>query len=100
LLHPYFDKPEEHIAFDNNGVPYPKNGSKKGRETISVCNLEREELNQARRRTRECNLHQALNNLFERHEIGEALDGSYSLWLGQCIKDFLHTVNEIFPMDE
>jgi len=100
LLHPYFDKPEEHIAFDDNGVPYPKKGSQKGRETIIVCNLEREELNQARRRARDCNLHQALNNLFEGREIGDTLDGAFSLWLTQCVKSYVQKMNETFPTDE
>lgn len=50
LLNPYDgdDDPAKHIAFDENGVPYPKDGSERGRETIKVCHLYRIELVEAR----------------------------------------------------
>lgn len=100
LLHPYFDKPEEHITFDDNGVPYPKNGSERGQETITVCNLEREELNQKRRTARDCNLHRAVINVLQRGEIGETLDGSYSLWINKCVKDYIHRLSDKFNANE
>ena len=49
LLNPYFDNPATHINFDDQGVPYPRDGSSRGAETIKVCHLERIELVEARR---------------------------------------------------
>jgi len=48
LLNPYFDYPEDHIAFDENGFAYPKGGSDRGKETIDVCDLNRPALVEAR----------------------------------------------------
>lgn len=79
LLHPYFDYPENEIAFDDNGVPYPKNGSERGRETIEVCNLKREELNQARRDSRDCFFHRA-NALFEGRDVVVDPMVEFSAW--------------------
>jgi hypothetical protein len=53
LLHPYFDHPEDHIAFSRLGVPYAKDDSKRGRATIETCHLDRENLCSARRETAE-----------------------------------------------
>lgn len=44
LLHPYYDRPQKHIAFSDLGVPYPKDSSKHGRATIEACHLDRESL--------------------------------------------------------
>ena len=46
LLNPYFDDPEEHIAFDHLGYPIPL--TERGRETITVCHLDRIDLVEAR----------------------------------------------------
>jgi hypothetical protein len=48
LLHPYFDDPEEHLVFDNNGIVAAKDGSVKGQHSIDVCNLRGEDLIEAR----------------------------------------------------
>ena len=49
LLNPYHDTPEEHINFSDLGVPYPKNGSERGKATIDICDLGREALCEKRR---------------------------------------------------
>ena len=48
LLNPYFDNPSNHISFDDKGVPYARDGSDRGDETIKVCHLDRIELVEAR----------------------------------------------------
>jgi hypothetical protein len=49
ILNPYYDEPREHIAFDNLGVPYAKDGSERGLATIETCDLARDDLCQRRR---------------------------------------------------
>ncbi len=41
IVHPHFDKYDEHIRVFSGLVYVPVNGSKKGRATIEVCNLAR-----------------------------------------------------------
>lgn len=53
LLNPYFDDPAQHIAFDHMGVAYAKGNSERGKETIEVCNLNRQELITARQKATE-----------------------------------------------
>jgi 5-methylcytosine-specific restriction endonuclease McrA len=53
LLHPYADDPAAHIHFGVQGVVAPLNGSVRGRATITICELDREPLNEERRRTQE-----------------------------------------------
>lgn len=42
LLNPYFDESEEHISFDEHGFAVPL--TERGKETITVCDLNRPEL--------------------------------------------------------
>jgi hypothetical protein len=51
LLHPYRDKPEEHLAFEHGGVVLGT--SPEGQHTISVCNLQEDELRQDRQKAQE-----------------------------------------------
>jgi hypothetical protein len=51
LLHPYGDRPEEHLAFEHGGVIAWT--SPLGEHTISVCNLREEELRVERQRAQE-----------------------------------------------
>ncbi|WP_433209615.1 hypothetical protein ACQP00_45485 [Dactylosporangium sp. CS-047395] len=53
LLHPYTDHPEEHLIFGHAGAVGPRNASPKGRETISVCRLDRAALMDERARVQE-----------------------------------------------
>jgi hypothetical protein len=49
LLHPFFDDPLEHLAFDEHGQPIAKNGSERGKHSIEVLNLNRPWLNTKRK---------------------------------------------------
>lgn len=44
LLNPELDDPAEHITFTTEGEIKEKNGSEKGRTTIDICRLDRDEL--------------------------------------------------------
>ncbi|MCP4213455.1 MAG: hypothetical protein GY765_02310 [bacterium] len=46
LINPYQEYPEDHIAFGKKGIIVGK--TEKGRATIAICDLEREELQNAR----------------------------------------------------
>lgn len=48
LIHPYFDDPDEHLVFDENGIVAAKDGSIRGQHSIDVYNLRGEELIAAR----------------------------------------------------
>jgi uncharacterized protein (TIGR02646 family) len=51
LIHPCEineDSPREHLTFDRYGYVIAKNGSERGQHTISICNLNRENLKNAR----------------------------------------------------
>lgn len=48
LLHPYFDKPSEALAFGEKGVIAARQKSPRGQATIEVCRLDREALTTAR----------------------------------------------------
>jgi uncharacterized protein (TIGR02646 family) len=49
LLHPYYDEPDAHLEFVEEGYLRPRNGSPKGRTTIDVLGLNRTHLLNARR---------------------------------------------------
>jgi uncharacterized protein (TIGR02646 family) len=49
LLHPYYDDPNEHLEFVEEGLLRPRQGSVRGRETIELLGLNRDGLLQARR---------------------------------------------------
>ncbi len=50
LLNPYDDDPADHLTFETDtGIPMPLNGSERGSETISVCDLDRMSLCEKRR---------------------------------------------------
>jgi hypothetical protein len=48
LLHPYFDEPQDCLAFGERGVIAAKNNHPRGKETIRICHLDREQLETAR----------------------------------------------------
>ncbi|MCB9234232.1 MAG: hypothetical protein H6581_21425 [Bacteroidia bacterium] len=48
LIHPTLENPEDHITFEGH-IPKPRDGSEKGRKSISVLGLKRKDLNDARR---------------------------------------------------
>lgn len=48
LLHPYRDRPDEHLIFGVKGAIAPLEGSRKGAVTIKVCRLDRAELTDER----------------------------------------------------
>jgi hypothetical protein len=87
LLNPYLDNPAEHIAFDDNGVPYAK--SARGRETIEVCHLNREHLNQHRRDATERAYARLVKQLEKAHKgLGRedpyfGPEDQFSAWLNQ-----------------
>jgi uncharacterized protein (TIGR02646 family) len=49
LLHPEVDRPEEHLVFSPDGKVEAKDESKKGKNTILICKLNRTELMMARK---------------------------------------------------
>jgi hypothetical protein len=49
ILHPYFDDPQEHLAFDELGNIVPLHKSEKGAATIRVFGLDNEDLIEERR---------------------------------------------------
>lgn len=49
IINPYYDEPNDHILFDDMGVPYAKEGSERGKETIKTCHLDRMGLCEMRR---------------------------------------------------
>ncbi len=100
LLHPYFDNPEDHITFDDKGVPYPKNGSERGQETIQVCNLNRETLNEARRTAKQCNLYRAINDIYDGREINDVADEPFSAWLKHCIASHIRNLQKAYGLDD
>jgi hypothetical protein len=78
LLNPYFDDPSDHISFDDEGVPYPKNNSPYGRETIKVCHLDRFELVEARHDMAEYRVKtQIINRLGELEKGERSVDDPY-----------------------
>lgn len=44
LLHPELDEPRHHLEFETNGRIKGKDGSSRGKKTIEVCNLNRDDL--------------------------------------------------------
>ncbi len=50
LLNPELDDPEDHITFLPNGIIEVKDGSLQGRETVRICDLNRESLRLRRKR--------------------------------------------------
>jgi hypothetical protein len=92
LLNPYFDKPAEHIAFDDLGVPYARNNSERGRETIQVCDLDRLKLVEARRNKARDAGYAALNRQMLEAEQGKTRTTPYfgpehefSAWLNHYV---------------
>ncbi len=86
LLNPYYDEPEDHIEFDDLGVPHEKNGSERGKETIKTCHLDRISLCDRRR--------EYAKDLFRRRvhraiEVDDAeffdVDDEFSTWLKHAI---------------
>ena len=53
LLNPYIDDPQEHLAFGELGIVGPREGSDKGKQSISIYNLDAEELRIARQKEQE-----------------------------------------------
>ncbi|MBI1929970.1 HNH endonuclease [Candidatus Poribacteria bacterium] len=49
ILNPELDQPEEHLVFLPNGYIKEKDGSERGRKTIEICDLNREDLRIARK---------------------------------------------------
>jgi len=100
LLNPYFDNPEEHIGFEENGFAYAKNGSERGRETIDVCDLNRPKLvevrleaarNHVRTRLIEKLFRQVTECMFDKSE-------AFSAWLNECIMRELSELIKSSPM--
>lgn len=52
LIHPEIENPEAHLTVLPNGKLNPINGSRKGAETIGICNLNRDRLRLDRRKAR------------------------------------------------
>lgn len=78
LLNPYFDDPAEHIQFDDKGVPYPKNKSERGRETIEVCHLYRIKLVDARMEAAKKLVRTRISDrLYELEKSADAADKPY-----------------------
>jgi hypothetical protein len=85
LLNPYLDDPEEHIAFSNIGVPYPKSRSKRGAATIEACHLDRESLSTARLEVANDLARRRFYSLMERPtSLWEPTD-PFSAWLKHAI---------------
>ena len=53
LLHPYRDEPRKHIQFALRGIVAARDGSLRGKETIEICSLSREDLRSERQREQE-----------------------------------------------
>jgi hypothetical protein len=80
LLNPYCDHPENEIDFEENGFPFPKDGSVRGRETIEVCHLDRHSLIEARREQND-KIMKAINEIMSNREV-QTFDAGQpvSLW--------------------
>jgi uncharacterized protein (TIGR02646 family) len=53
LLHPYYSEPKECLLFGDLGAVVPRNGDRRGEETIRVCRLDREALKTERHAAQE-----------------------------------------------
>jgi len=93
LLHPELDEPRRHLEFETNGSIKEKNGSKKGKTTIKVCCLNRDNL----RRERKLQIDGILNNVrFFTKKISRIIDKNPDVyyqdelfWLSLYAKTFL-----------
>lgn len=76
LLNPYDDEPGEHLTFDpDTGLPVPLNGSERGSETITVCDLDRVSLNERRLLARE-SIHNWQNRILNGETLEEVIPES------------------------
>jgi len=82
LLNPYHDEPSDHISFDDMGVPYARDGSERGKETIKTCHLDRMGLCERRRSFAKELFKSRIHHAIEVHgaEFYEA-DDAFSTWL-------------------
>ncbi len=53
LLHPYRDDPRKHLQFGLRGIIAPRDGSVRGKETVEICSLYRDDLRSERQREQE-----------------------------------------------
>jgi hypothetical protein len=90
ILNPYHDDPEDHIVFDDNGIPHAKEGSERGNETIKACHLDSIKLCERRR--------DYARDLFKKrvhHVIEEPgadfyeVDDEFSTWLKHAFPMFM-----------
>jgi hypothetical protein len=95
LLHPYFDRPEDEIDFDTNGIPFGL--TDRGKETIEACDLARIALVEDRVHERECYFSIAID-LIKEHTTQEAKNDSrkYSAWQRACVKRMIDVLAEGF----
>lgn len=94
LLNPYFDYPEDHIAFTENGFAYAKDGSERGKETIRVCDLNRPALVETRCEVARNKVKtRIMEKLFRQINACEFdVSEAFSAWLNQCL------INELTEM--
>jgi 5-methylcytosine-specific restriction endonuclease McrA len=89
LLNPYFDKPEDHVDFDESGVPFAK--TPRGQATIKTCDLDRISLCERRLNLR----NDVLHGMVFRLENNENLDtivpptAEFSLWRKRLLRNRL-----------